>query len=685
MALLVYIRLIGLTAGTLAPLFWMVVILAYRRQRNFERVFFFLCLALFLFYSGSLLALNAQIHYGEPPVGLREFAITIITVGLCLVPGLLMHLHMEFAETRGLLRNKRWKFTVLLLFYAASVHLAIRLFPIRITGARFDFVQPANSLGEGFAHLYTYSLLWCAVWEFRFCRNAANRPERRFYGFLSGVFAAACLGIVSLHVLHLPLSPSAAQGLGVALAMLPVAPLGALIYLVWRHNFLQIGRQKNLVYAVSATFMALLYLSLVRRVSGWLEPVLPPEASASILLFVLVPFIEPLQRILGRTLEETAHRELDRVQGLGGEIQQEAKQGDVAALVRFIEHRVAEEFELALARVVLTRIDRERPLDRTSSSLNGANFGETMVANTAGADSPNRFRIGRGDQDDGFLLVQPHGAFLSGETVAALEFLCEQLPNALELCLLIEEKLRLERELAERERLAVLGQMAASISHNLKNPLGSIKTILQVQMENPELPAAIRGETKIVLDEVGRLSAKLNQLLQFSRPAVRSGTAGATCDLRTVIEEVVGVLRHEAERRGVRLGSRISDGDSRVEASAEALNEVISNLVVNALEATSRGGQVNVEVSWRGNRGAVISVTDDGMGIPAALQGKVVRPFFTTKPQGTGLGLAIVARRVAEIGGKLEWVSPAREGKGTRFEVTLLPARANEQKDEGGQ
>src|ERR1700732_4372670 len=303
MALLVYIRLIGLTAGTLAQLFWMVVILAYRRQRNFERVFFFLCLALFFFYSGSLLALNAQIHYGEAPVGLREFAIAIITVGLCLVPALLMHLHMEFAETRGLLRNKRWKYAVLFFFYVASLHLAIHLLPIQLTAGSFDFVLPANSLGEGFAHLYAYCLIWCSIWEFRFCRNAPNRPERRFYGFLSGVFGAACLAIVSLHVLRLPLSHSAAQGLGVALAILPVAPLGALIYLVWRHNFLQIGRQKNLIYAVSATFLALLYLSLVRRVSGWLEPVLPPEASAAILLFVLVPFIEPLQRTLGRRLE----------------------------------------------------------------------------------------------------------------------------------------------------------------------------------------------------------------------------------------------------------------------------------------------------------------------------------------------------------------------------------------------
>src|SRR5258708_38510279 len=108
---------------------------------------------------------------------------------------------------------------------------------------------------------------------------------------------------------------------------------------------------------------------------------------------------------------------------------------------------------------------------------------------------------------------------------------------------LIDEKVRMERELAERERLALLGQMAASISHNLKNPLGSIKTILQVQMENPELPASLRAETQIVLDEVGRLSAKLNQLLRFSRPAVRGGSVEESCDAGEVIEGVAGVLR----------------------------------------------------------------------------------------------------------------------------------------------
>jgi signal transduction histidine kinase len=288
------------------------------------------------------------------------------------------------------------------------------------------------------------------------------------------------------------------------------------------------------------------------------------------------------------------------------------------------------------------------------------------------------FAVLQGNRAIGTLSVEPHGASISGETKVALEFLCDQLPGALDLCRLIEEKLRLERELAERERLALVGQMAASISHNLKNPLGSMKTILQLQMENPELPEPIRGETKMVLEEIGRLSTKLNQLLQFSRPAVRGGSAAESSEARVVVEEVAGVLSHEAEKRGVKLQTKLTGNSARVAASAEALHDILSNLVVNALEATPRGGSVLVGADSNGGE-CVITVEDDGPGIPAALQEKILQPFFTTKSQGTGLGLAIVARRVAEFGGKLNCESPLREGHGTRFQVTLpVEQRSNE-------
>jgi signal transduction histidine kinase len=653
MGSLLYIQLIGYTAGTLLQLFWMVVILGYRRQRNFERVFFFLCLALFLFYGGSLLALNSQIYYPVPPPALNGFAIAIISAGLCTLPALLLHLHMEYAETRGLLKNKRWKVAVLLLVYAAILYVGFTRVPALVEDHHFNFLEPVSALGQGFAMVLAISLAWSGVWESRFAGASPDKAQRYFHWTLLAFFAASFLAVASLHLMPFHTQAGTAEGFATAFALLPILPFSVLIFLVYRHNFLQIGRQNNLLYAISATFLALLYLSLVRRLSIRLEPVLPPEATAAILLFVLVIFIEPLQRALGRRLQATVQKEMEVAHRLASEIQQEARKGDVPQLAEFIERRLKDQFEFAEVGLMLWHPDSGK---------------EERVP--ARKEFREGFSILQGNTTIGSLLVEPHGAAISGETRGALEFLCEQLPGALDLCRLIEEKLRLERELAERERLALVGQMAASISHNLKNPLGSIKTILQVQLENPELPESIRGETKMVLEEIGRLSTKLNQLLQFSRPAVRGGSAIGSCDVRVVIEEVTSVLSHEAERRGVRLQTEASGDGVRVAVSAEALNDVVSNLVVNALEAAPRGGRVTVgALASEGT--CVLMVEDVGPGIPAAVLEKILQPFFTTKPQGTGLGLAIVARRVAEFGGKVEWESPVRDGKGTRFRVIL--------------
>jgi signal transduction histidine kinase len=406
--------------------------------------------------------------------------------------------------------------------------------------------------------------------------------------------------------------------------------------------------------------LALLYLSLVRRLSEWLAPLLPPEASASILLFLLVLVIEPLQRLLGRRLQETAQREMNRVQALSSQIRQEARQGEMSRLLDFIERRTREEFELASVKLALAEQDGTRTA--------------TQREPATALDTANQFELREGGRVIAVLFAEPHGAAFSGETRAALEFLCEQLPGALDLCRLIEEKVALDRELAQRERLALVGQTAASISHNLKNPLGSIKTILQLQLENPEMPESMKGETKMVLDEIARLSATLNQLLQFSRPAVRGSGEEAGCHAARVVEEVTALLRHEAERKGIALTTNITGGGI-VAASPEAVNDIVSNLLVNALEAAPRNGNVSV-VLRSGNDACEIRVADDGPGIPEALRAKIVQPFFTTKARGTGLGLAIVARRAAEFGGKLDWDN-TETGSGTSFVVNLPLQKLN--------
>src|SRR5229473_4807816 len=657
MGALLYIRLIGYTAGTLLQLFWMVVILGYRRQRDFECVFFFLCLAFFFFYSGSLLALNSQIYYPLPPAALNEFAIVIISVVLCMLPALLLHLHIEYAETRGLLRSKRWKFAVLFLFYAACLHLAYHRIPSLFQDPHFNFLEPGSSLGEGFAIVLAVALAWCGGWERQFATTAPDKPQRYFHWTLLVVFVASFLAVAGLHVAPFHAEARTAEEFATAFSLLPILPFSVLIFLVYRHNFLQIGRQKNLLYAISATFLALLYLSFVRRLGLRLEPVLPPEATASILLFVLVIFIEPLQRALGRRLQETAQKEIDVAHRLAAEIQQEARRGDVTQLAEFIERRLKEQFEFAEVGLRLwdPNSGKEERLPARKEFREG-------------------FTILQGNQTIGTLGIEPHGSAISGETKVALEFLCEQLPGALDLCRLIEEKLRLERELAERERLALVGQMAASISHNLKNPLGSMKTILQVQLENPGLPANLRRDCELVISEIDRLGTKLGQLLRFSKPALRAGAGG---------QQMEGLLRHDAERRGVKLAFEAVGCEFGVRGSEEALSDVLSNLLVNAIEALGQGGRVSVELTEQ-NGALHLSIEDDGPGIAVDLQKKIFQPFFTTKPHGTGLGLAIVARRVAEMGGEIRWKSPARGGRGTAFTVLLpLAERQGPEKAKG--
>jgi signal transduction histidine kinase len=654
----VYVRLIGFTAGTLLQLFWMVVILGYRRQRNFERVFFLLSVALFFFYSGSLLALNAQIYYSDPPALLTAFAKTLLCTSLCFLPPLLIHLHLEYAETRGMLPEGSLKRTLLVAAYAPALYFVLRTYPLIVSSPGFDFLVPGNALGRGYGAWLALAMVISAGWEIRFHLGAANQMQSWFHSLLAGVFAIGAALAIQLHVVGGGLPRDLSNVASTALALLAILPSAVLIYLVQRYNFLQIGRQKNLMYAVSVTFLALLYLALVRRVGTWLAPEIPPEASAAVLLFLLVIFIEPMQRVLGRRLQETAQRETDRVQRLMAEIQQQARQGNAENLAGFIETRVKETFELAAVRVNL----RNEP-----ESGEPPGISKRKVFLSEGKISEPFGILGN---VAGIVRVQPHGSVLSGETRASLEFLCEQLLASLDLCRLIDEKVRLERELAERDRLALLGQMAASISHNLKNPLGSIKTILQVQMESPELPESLRGETQIVLDEIGRLSSKLNQLLRFSRPVVRGGSVEGRCDAAAVMEEVAGVLRHEAERRGVALELQVSTNGAKVAAAADAVNDIVSNLVVNALEATPRGGRVHV-CAVADDGFCVLSVEDNGAGISADARERLLQPFFTTKTQGTGLGLAIVARRVAEVGGKLDWESPASGGRGTRFRIML--------------
>jgi signal transduction histidine kinase len=648
----IYLRLVTLTAGTLLPFFWMVVILGHRRQRNFERYFFFLCLALTCFYGSSLLALNAQIFYGFVPHGLLRFTWTCFGLGLYFIPPLVLLLHVEYASLRELFPTPREKYLWLGLAWLPAAAVAPSMIRSMTPAGGFDFERPTQVLGLAFQIWLAAAMGMAAYWQRRFLKVAPDAEQRYFHRMFAGLLYVITLLVVLLVGSQRFHAPAAAEGLSALLMISVPLPFGILIGNVKRFNFLQIGRQRNLIYAVFTVFLALLYLSFVRRAGQWLEHLLPPEATAALLLFLPVVFFEPLQRTMRRLLRQTAQTEVDRAQKLMGPINEVARLGDLTRLVEFSERWIADQLQLASVKLELT--------STVSSSQ----------AVAAKSGSEETISVARGGNYLGQLRARSHGAMISGETYAALEFVAEQLPAAFDLCRLIEEKLQLERELAERERMALVGQTAASISHNLKNPLGSIKTILQVQMESPEMPGALRRETQMVLDEINRLSAKLDQLLQFSRPGVPSTKTSDRCNVALIALNVVEVLRHEAKPSGVSLELVTANGAYEVAASGEAVNDILSNVVLNAIQAVDPGGHVCLGLGG-GEQWCTVAVEDDGPGIPAGMREKILEPFFTTKARGTGLGLAIVARRLEELGGELQIESPLREGRGSRFRVIL--------------
>ena len=644
-----YFRLIGFTAGTLVPMFLMALVVGHRRPRAFERVLFFLLLVIFLFYAGGLLILNAEIHYSEPPAATVFFGLSLIVLGLGFAPPLLLHATVAHNELAAPRPRSFWLNLLVWASYLPLVVFAWVFVPKLLKSLSLDFLWPGSREGHYYGIWLGVALLSCIPFDLAAAKRAKEEALRSFHRILAVVCGFIGAGVIYLYGFGGPQNSAWSMGLATVVMLSAIVPCAMLGYAILRHNFLEIGLQRNLIYAVSTTFVALLYLAIVWRLSHWLEPILPPEATASILIFVLVILYEPLERAIGRTLHRTLRERMDRVQRLTVELQEEARRGDVAHLIAHAERRIREQFGLATVRLTIPKEHTQSPL-RAPGALGHA----------------VRIPLLKDREQIGLLEASSTGAYLTGETTAALEFLAEQLPAMLELSRLIENKLRLERELSERERLALLGQMAASVSHNLRNPLSSMKTILQVQLENPDLPSDVRHDCALVLNETERMSAKLTHLLHFAKPSVQS----ANVDARALATHMVVLFQRDAERRNVDLELVCTTDKAIVQASEEALNETLSNLIVNATEAQPSGGCVRVALSREGDQ-LEMSVEDDGPGISVDVQSKIFQPFFTTKASGTGLGLSIVARHIAEMGGTIACESPVANGKGTRFRLRL--------------
>lgn len=231
----------------------------------------------------------------------------------------------------------------------------------------------------------------------------------------------------------------------------------------------------------------------------------------------------------------------------------------------------------------------------------------------------------------------------------------------------------LQRRLRQHERLSALGNLAAGLAHEIRNPLSSIRgyaTYLTERLHNDPLGHATG---QMLIEETERLNRVLSDLLSLARPR---DLARAPVSLGSVLSRVVAVAAPDAAAKGVRLHLSLPEGEAdTAEVDADRLMQAVLNLVINAIQATDAGGEVTVELERRhGPAGAPdcrrIRVRDTGCGMSASTAAQIFTPYFSTKADGTGLGLSIARQIVEQHGGEIS--AGSLPGRGTTMTI-LLP------------
>jgi signal transduction histidine kinase len=217
-------------------------------------------------------------------------------------------------------------------------------------------------------------------------------------------------------------------------------------------------------------------------------------------------------------------------------------------------------------------------------------------------------------------------------------------------------------------QLGTVGELAATVAHEIRNPLAVVRSMLQLAQDGTDHPRVPADHLSRVLLEIDRIDRTIEDLLGLSR--VQQADA-VEVDLAQVAGDTVRFMVPYATRRGVRLGFE-ADGPAIVRASNRDLRQVVINLLLNSCQACENGGECRISVSsnhQEGRAAATLSVADNGPGIAEDALGRVFEPFFTTKGSGTGLGLSLCQEVVARFQGRIEIES--QQGVGTTVRVTL--------------
>jgi signal transduction histidine kinase len=614
---------------------------------------------------------------------------TLAMTGVALLPAALLHAHVGFWASLDNYRTLKPRAVRLI---GAALYLPMIFLPFAIykinTGDYRPYFLKLRVLLIPYSIWYLLVMISSALidWSIKDRLNPRAFRERAFFKrlamllVLNGAFEFVVVALLRTGPNDVP---------WILFILSSLFPIFFVAYHVYRYKLVDVAVKDSLVYAMFALVFIAVYTYGVRRLDQFLVDRYQITAGVVevILILGMVALASPLVRVIDRMVHRLFTSEIGLYRDVVRQVSSGAEGfGELASLVRYTEQTISRGLDLTIVRVLpINAINAGSPERRVAEKMIDWSADAIETDDDLQASGATIAYALRREADlVGLMLITAEPHALTSEKRAILDVLASQVAVEVESCRLVEEKVRLERELVNREHLATLGQMAAQVAHEVKNPLSSIKSIAQVMSEEESL-SGYGQDLSLIISEIDRLNRTVSQLLAFSRP---SHADSRPVQLSDLITATVTLAANEAKERGVDLEVESITDVTLTGAQGGALREALSNLVLNAVQATEDGGEVKIQASVQtvaadprsgpndlAAATLTLTVTDSGPGIPADAQQRVFEPFYSTKSRGTGLGLAIVQRRIVEIGGSVELTSPVDDGHGTRFRL-IVPLAA---------
>lgn len=674
------LQVVGYSVGALLPL-WMAVQLVTHRSKlsSLERMLALLALTMGGWHTSNLvITLHGLFDLGfDTWTILLRVADTISVVSITFAYSFLLHVHLHLwarSQGRELTRSERIR---VYLSYLPTIFLAIAI-PQLWTGDYQPMFIKLSFFVIPFAFWIAYVLGLIALTELLIAHRSSDRSEKLIMRTLAASFIG--VGLVILAALALGLG----EGTVIGLYLKTIANLGSLLpsvllaYYIYRYRYLEIIIEESLIVVTFAIVVLTVYVFGIRSIGDWFTQRygVRPGLIEALLTLAMVLLAAPLRSWLARRFQKLFARETELYKEIVSRIGSHAGQyKDLPELFNFVESRTAA--VLGLRRMVIYTSDGAGEFDEqivrpgwVDQMIESARQDKWSRLEDAPELQEQEFLVAyalrRDEKVVGLMVVDAAPGALTTDARSVLEVLANQVAIAIDDSRLAEENLRLERELLERERLASLGRMAATVAHEIKNPLSAIKSIAQVMREDEGLGEEYARDLSLIVGETNRLSQSVTQLLSFAR---RESPAEQSLPADELVRSVVDLFQANAREQGTYIEYTVSGDTPLAGKCVSVLRDALSNLLTNALQATASGGVVTL-AAVATNGELVINVRDSGPGVPDELREQIWEPFFTTRQRGTGLGLAIVRKRVQEVGGHAT-LTPRDNDPGATFQIRV--------------